>query len=89
MSDTPYPLDHTALAAEVATLRAKGAATLVELTGGVVAWSVTQHDSIKRLLTDSRVSTICRGRDHPRGRGDGQAHGGTVWPALPARSGRR
>ncbi|MFF3768611.1 cytochrome P450 [Streptomyces sp. NPDC001922] len=58
MPDTPYPIDPTgsALADEAAVLRRRGAAALVDLPGGVPAWSVTRHDTAKRLLTDPRVS---------------------------------
>ena len=41
---------------EAAFLRAQGPAAPVELPGGIVAWSVTRHDLIKRLAGDRRVS---------------------------------
>lgn len=37
-------------------LRAQGPATPVELPGGVVAWSVTRYDVMRRLADDPRVS---------------------------------
>nr|WP_202523658.1 cytochrome P450 [Kitasatospora sp. SID7827] len=42
--------------AEAAGLRARGPAVLVELPGGVRAWSVTRHAVIHALTTDPRVS---------------------------------
>uniref|UniRef100_UPI003F492E6C cytochrome P450 family protein n=1 Tax=Nocardia suismassiliense TaxID=2077092 RepID=UPI003F492E6C len=47
---------------EAARLRTLGPATQVELPGGVLAWSVTRADVIKKLLTDSRVTKSAR--DH-------------------------
>lgn len=58
MRQTPYVLDTAGrdIQAEMARLRARGPATLVELPGGVVAWAITGPDLLRRLLTDSRVS---------------------------------
>jgi 2-hydroxy-5-methyl-1-naphthoate 7-hydroxylase len=55
---TPYTLDPTGshLHEEEARLRERGPVTLVELPGGVVAWSVTSAPLVTELLTDSRVS---------------------------------
>lgn len=57
-SGCPFLLDPAAadIHAEAARLRAHGPATLVELPGGVTAWSVTEPGLVKRLLTDKRVS---------------------------------
>jgi cytochrome P450 len=45
---------------EATALRAKGSATLVELPGGVTAWSINSYAVIRRLLTDPRVTKSAR-----------------------------
>ncbi|NUS42288.1 MAG: cytochrome P450 [Mycobacteriaceae bacterium] len=58
MPDNPIVLDVTGadIHGEIARLRERGPATLVELPGGVRAWSVTDTALLERLLTDARVS---------------------------------
>lgn len=46
--------------AEAARLRERGPAVLVELPGGVMAWSVTGYALAKRLLTDPNVTKSAR-----------------------------
>jgi cytochrome P450 len=46
--------------AEAADLRARGPATLIELPGGVKAWSVNSYAEIKMVLGDSRVTKSAR-----------------------------
>ncbi|GII65130.1 cytochrome P450 [Sphaerisporangium krabiense] len=58
----PVALDTTGkdIHAEADRLRAAGPATLVELPGGVEAWSINSHAVIRDLLTDPRVTKSAR-----------------------------
>ncbi|GLX06640.1 cytochrome P450 [Microbispora sp. NBRC 16548] len=57
-ADCPIRLDPTGvdLHAEAAHLRQTGPVTAVELPGGIVAWAVTDHATLRDVLADSRVS---------------------------------
>ncbi|WP_052864699.1 cytochrome P450 family protein [Streptomyces niger] len=58
MGQQPVAIDPagTDLPGEAARLRAIGPAALVELPGGIQAWSVGGHGLLKKLLADDRVS---------------------------------
>ncbi|MCM6776505.1 cytochrome P450 [Nocardia sp. CDC159] len=58
MSSNPIVLDPTGsdIQGEIRRLRERGPATLVELPGGITAWSVSDTALLERLLTDPRVS---------------------------------
>lgn len=60
--DHPLVLDPagTDIQAEAARIRERGPVTLVELPGGVRAWSVSDADVLRSLLVDSRVSKDAR-----------------------------
>ncbi|MEV4466756.1 cytochrome P450 [Micromonospora echinofusca] len=58
----PIRLDTTGsrIHAEADGLRAQGPATRVELPGGVLAWSLNSYATIKKVLTDPRVTKSAR-----------------------------
>ncbi|MGV9667644.1 cytochrome P450 family protein [Nocardia niigatensis] len=81
MSQSPIVLDVTGtdIQGESARIRAQGPITLVELPGGVPAWSVTDQAVLKTLLADARVSK------DPRQHWSAFINGEITeaWPLLP------
>ncbi|WP_405770837.1 cytochrome P450 [Actinacidiphila glaucinigra] len=75
----PIRLDPTGhrLHEDTAHLLAAGPATLVELPGGITAWSVTRYDVLRRLAADHRVSRDAR--QHWPGLGEVPSD----WPLSP------
>ncbi|GFH39260.1 cytochrome P450 family protein [Streptomyces pacificus] len=57
-----HPLDTTGrdIHSEAAGLRARGPAVRVELPGGVHAWSVNDYATVRRILTDPKVTKSAR-----------------------------
>ncbi|MGW4355834.1 cytochrome P450 family protein [Nocardia sp. NPDC004582] len=81
MSQSPIVLDVTGtdIQGESARIRARGPVALVELPGGVQAWSVTDQEVLKSLLTDERVSKDPR--QHWAAFRNGEIT--ETWPLLP------
>ncbi|MGW4247410.1 cytochrome P450 family protein [Nocardia sp. NPDC004722] len=81
MSQSPIVLDVTGtdIQGESARIRAQGPVALVELPGGVPAWSVTDQATLKSLLADSRVSKDPR--QHWAAFMNGEIT--ETWPLLP------
>jgi cytochrome P450 len=61
-TQSPITLDPTGrdIHAEADHLREVAAATLVELPGGVHAWSINRYETIKQVLSDPRVTKSAR-----------------------------
>ncbi|GAB2514248.1 cytochrome P450 family protein [Nocardia heshunensis] len=81
MSQSPIVLDVTGtdIQGESARIRAQGPVTLVELPGGVPAWSVTDQATLKSLLADARVSKDPR--QHWAAFMNGEIT--AAWPLMP------
>ncbi|MET8161469.1 cytochrome P450 [Sphaerisporangium sp. NPDC005289] len=61
-SRCPVALDITGkdIHAEAEHLRSLGPATLIELPGGVTAWAITDYETLRKVLTDTRVTKSAR-----------------------------